>query len=112
MKDCLFCSIAADKSKLIWENDRAVAFNDIHPKAPTHVLVVTKKHYKNLNDIDDPDVVGQHLLDAKQVAHKIGIGDNFRSVINTGPHTGMIEHFHIHVLGGKPLDDYPRDPKS
>lgn len=111
MNDCLFCSIAnGDKSKLVWSNDVAAAFEDINPKAPVHVLVVTKKHYKGLNGIDDQNIAGRHLLAAKEVAKHVGIGDNFRLVINTGPHTGMMEHFHIHVLGGKPLDDYPRDP--
>jgi histidine triad (HIT) family protein len=109
MEDCLFCSIAGgEKENLVWQNERAAAFKDIHPKAPTHVLVVTKKHYVNLNAVDDPLIVGQLILDAKEVAHMLGIGESFRLVINTGPHAGMIDHLHVHVMGGKPLDDYPR----
>ncbi|HSH31124.1 MAG TPA: HIT domain-containing protein [Candidatus Saccharimonadales bacterium] len=106
MEDCLFCSIVSGaKDKLVWENDVAAAFNDIHPKAPVHVLVILKKHYDSIDVVDDPNIIGELMTSVKQVAKKIGVAGNYRIIINTGPHAGKIDHLHVHILGGKHLDD-------
>ena len=102
--DCIFCKIAKKEmqTKLIFENDDFVAFNDIKPVSPTHVLVIPKKHYKNLFEIDDKELLGKLLLAAKEVAIKSGLQDGFRTVINTGDNGGQtVYHIHAHVLGGR-----------
>ncbi len=102
--DCIFCKIAKKEmqTKLVFENDDFVAFNDIKPVSPTHVLVIPKKHYKNLFEIDDKELLGKLLLAAKEVAIKSGLQDGFRTVINTGDNGGQtVYHIHAHVLGGR-----------
>jgi histidine triad (HIT) family protein len=103
MKDCLFCQIANhDKEKLVWENQAAAAFNDIHPSAPIHILVVPKKHIKMLQDLDDPALGGELLMAVQAVAAQAGLADGYRVVINVGrPGGQVVDHLHIHVLGGK-----------
>jgi histidine triad (HIT) family protein len=103
MKDCLFCSIAnGDESKLVWHNDTMAAFRDIHPDAPVHLLVVPKKHYENLDDLDDALVAGDLMMAARAVAHQEGIKGNWRVRINNGAGAGqVINHLHVHVMGTK-----------
>lgn len=105
--NCLFCQIAnGDKgTTLVWSNDFAVAFNDIHPKAPVHVLVVPKEHFDNIDSVDNPSILGHLMTTTQAVAKAVGVGGNYRIIINTGPHAGKVDHLHVHVLGGKPLDD-------
>ena len=101
MNDCLFCSIAGgDKANLIWENDIAVAFKDIHPKAPVHVLVVPKQHVATLDELDDEVLAGRLVTAAREVARKLGIDQAYRFHINSGRAAGqIIDHVHIHLLG-------------
>jgi histidine triad (HIT) family protein len=103
MKDCLFCAIAnGDAEKLVWQNEVAAAFNDIHPKAPVHVLVVPKRHVENLDELDDAELAGQMLMAVREVAHAMGLEGRFRVVLNNGRPAGqVIDHLHFHVLGGK-----------
>lgn len=107
MQDCLFCSIAnGDPDKLVWQNDFAAAFKDIHPQAPVHVLVVPKKHYLNLDELDDPDMAGKLLLAVREVAHSLGLEGRWRVQVNNGRPAGqVIEHLHFHLLGGKEMHD-------
>ena len=107
--DCLFCQIAhGDKEKIVWENDVAAAFRDLHPKAPTHLLLVPKRHVDNLNQLDDSELGGQLMMAAKELASTLKVTDGYRVVNKTGPHAGMVDHLHLHLMAGKPLDDYPR----
>ena len=105
--DCLFCQIAhGDREKLVWENDLAAAFRDIHPKAPVHVLVVPKIHLNSLDDEQDPQKLGQLMMAVKEVAKTLGIAGGYRVVINVGRSGGqVIYHLHVHILGGKTFTD-------
>lgn len=108
MSDCLFCKIVDGKipAKLVAEDDRAIAFCDINPQAPTHVLVVPKQHIASLNELTDADaaLVGHLHVMAGQIAADEGLGDGWRAVFNTGAHAGQtVFHIHLHVLGGRPL---------
>jgi histidine triad (HIT) family protein len=107
MDKCLFCQIAhGDKEKLIWENDVAVAFADIHPKAPVHILVVPKAHIDCLDKLDNATLAGQLLMAVRTVARIAGVAGAYRVVINNGRHAGqVIDHLHLHILGGKKLED-------
>lgn len=100
MNDCLFCEIAADPSKLVWENDIAAAFKDIHPKAPVHVLVVPKQHIASLDQLDDPKLAGELLLAVRSVAHKLSLHGRWRIAVNVGRGGGqVVDHLHFHLLG-------------
>jgi histidine triad (HIT) family protein len=108
--DCLFCAIAAGQvpAKQVLESDRTLAFRDINPQAPTHVLVIPKEH---LQDAVAVAAAGQGLLDelitqAHEVARLEGISETgYRVVFNTGAHAGQtVPHAHAHVLGGRLLD--------
>jgi histidine triad (HIT) family protein len=104
--DCLFCKIVAGEipSERIHEDDHTLAFADIQPQAPTHVLVVPKRHLDSLDDLDDPALGGALLATARTVAARTGLGDGWRLIVNTGRHGGQeVEHLHLHVLGGRPL---------
>jgi histidine triad (HIT) family protein len=103
MNDCLFCNIAnGDQEKLVWHNDVAAAFNDIHPDAPVHVLVVPKRHVANLDDLDDPVLAGQMLMAVREVAEAVGLKGGYRVGINNGSAAGqVIDHLHFHVMGKK-----------
>lgn len=105
--NCLFCKIIAGEIpvKLIAENDLAVAFRDIAPQAPTHVLVVPRRHIASLNDAESTAELGAVVLLAAEVARQEGIAESgYRSVINTGSDGGQsVLHLHLHVLGGRSL---------
>lgn len=107
MNDCLFCSIAnGDQSKLVWHNDVAAAFNDIHPKAPTHVLVVPKVHVEKLDDLDDSVLAGQMLAAVREVAEVAGVKGAYRVQVNNGKSAGqVVEHLHFHILGGRHFEE-------
>ncbi len=109
MSDCLFCKIA-DKTipaKLVYEDDRALAFRDLNPQAPTHVLIVPRKHIPSLNELTDADaaLVGHLHVVARQVAHDEGIAaDGYRVLFNTGKLAGQtVFHIHLHLIGGRAL---------
>ncbi len=109
MEDCIFCKIAAGiiPSTKMYEDDRAFAFRDINPQAPVHVLIIPKKHYKNLAELDsaDHELMG-HLLDvAVSVARDSGLTiEGYRVAINSGPQGGqVVQHVHFHLLGGRQL---------
>jgi len=106
---CLFCNIVAGKipAQIVLENDHAVAFRDIRPMAPTHVLVIPKKHIAGVHEAgaDDAGVLGQVLLAARDAAEKVGLeAGGYQLVINQGADAGQsVFHLHCHVLGGRPL---------
>lgn len=109
MKDCLFCKIAALQvpSRIVYEDEHAVAFEDINPQAPVHILVVPKKHIPTALDIgdSDKDLVGHLFTVASRIARDRGIAeDGFRLIMNTNPDAGQtVYHIHLHLLGGRPM---------
>jgi histidine triad (HIT) family protein len=108
---CLFCKIANREipAKIAYEDDDTVAFHDINPVAPTHVLVIPRKHIVSLTEATEGDeaVLGKLLLAAKRVAQaerRDGPGAGYRVVINSGPNAGQtVFHIHVHVIGGRPM---------
>lgn len=106
---CIFCDIVNKKSpaKLVYEDDEIIAFPDIHPSAPVHVLIIPKKHLSCVNDItkENQTLVGKMILVAKKLAEEKKIDQSgYRLVINCGKDAGqVIEHLHLHLLGGKKL---------
>ncbi len=93
-------------AEIVFEDDRCLAFKDIGPQAPTHVLVIPKKPIRSLAEAeaDDESLLGHLLLVAAQVARELGLEDGFRVVANAGPDGGQsVDHLHLHVLGGRKL---------
>ncbi len=109
MDDCIFCKIAAGEvaAQVVLETDHTVAFRDLNPQAPTHVLVVPKRHIPTVNDLGpaDQELVGEMYLAAQAVAAKEGIAaGGYRTVMNCGEDAGQtVFHLHLHVLGGRAL---------
>ncbi len=109
MSDCLFCKFISGEIKpdTVFEDDHVLAFRDINPQAPTHVLVVPKRHIATLNDLsrDDAELIGRLYLAAQQVAREEGIdGPGYRTVINCNEHAGQsVFHIHLHLLGGRDM---------
>lgn len=107
--DCLFCRIVAGEipATIVRETERTLAFRDIDPKAPTHVLVIPKEHYGDVAVLaeSDPGLAGEVLATAAAVAETEGLlGDGFRLMFNTGANGGQeVFHVHAHLLGGAPL---------
>lgn len=107
MSDCLFCKMVAGEIKpdTVLETDNVLAFRDINPQAPTHVLVIPKRHVSTINDLGEADaeLVGKLYLAAKQVAVLENIDQSgFRTVMNCGEGAGQsVFHIHLHVLGGR-----------
>ena len=104
---CLFCRIVRGDipSHLIAETEHCVAFRDINPQAPVHVLVIPREHVASLNEADDPSLVGRMALLAAEIARTEGIAERgYRTVINTNADAGQtVFHIHLHLLGGRPL---------
>jgi len=91
-------------AKIVYEDDQCVAFRDLNPQAPTHVLVVPKKEIASLSDAnaEDEALLGHLMLAAAKVARQMGVGDAFRVVINNGAKAGQsVFHLHLHILGGR-----------
>ena len=107
MSDCLFCKILdgeipCDK---VFENEHVIAFRDVNPQAPTHVLVIPRKHISTINDLtaDDKNIVGEMMLAAQEVAKQEGIEESgYRLVMNCNEGAGQtVFHIHLHILGGR-----------
>ena len=108
-EDCLFCKIAAGEipADTILETDTLLAFRDINPMAPTHVLIIPKQHVATINDLgtSDRETIGELYLAAKQIAADEGIADDgYRVVMNCNAGAGQsVFHIHLHVLGGRAM---------
>ncbi|WP_328466450.1 HIT domain-containing protein [Actinoplanes sp. NBC_00393] len=104
---CLFCRIVAGEipATVVHRTETTLAFRDIDPKAPTHVLVIPVAHHADVIALAaDPGAAADVLAAAAAVAEQEGLGDGFRVIFNTGPHSGQeVFHVHAHVLGGAPL---------
>jgi len=108
MSDCLFCKIVNGDipAKKVLEDKHVLAFEDLHPHAPTHVLIVPKKHIRGLKEAkaEDAELVGRLHLAAAEIARQRGIEDGYRTVLNVGPKSGQsVFHMHLHLLGGRDL---------
>lgn len=107
--DCLFCRVIRREApaKVLFETDRVLAFEDVRPQAPVHVLVIPKAHIASLNDAPDGSeaLLGEVLLAARRAAREKGVaGTGYRVVLNTGRDSGQaVFHIHFHVLGGRAL---------
>ncbi len=107
MSDCLFCKMIAGEitPDTVYEDDDVLAFRDINPQAPTHVLVVPKQHVATLNDLDDSNasLVGKMMLAAASIARQEGFAESgYRTVMNCNADGGQtVFHIHLHVLGGR-----------
>ena len=103
-EECIFCKIASGEvpAEIVREDVDTVAFRDVRPQAPTHVLVVPKRHVARISELAEADValVGKLVLAAKRVAEAEGIGEGYRLVLNCGESAG---HVHLHLLGGRPM---------
>lgn len=109
MSDCLFCKIITKTipATIVHEDDHVVAFRDIAAKAPTHILVIPKKHIATLNDLnnDDKHLLGHMIFIAKQLASSEGLADDgYRLVMNCNEDGGQsVYHIHLHLLGGRQM---------
>ena len=105
--DCLFCRIVRRQvsSSIMWEDEQVLAFRDVDPKAPVHVLVIPKRHVASLNEATDAKLLGHLLLAAREIAEGEGIAEGgYRTVVNTNADAGQtVFHLHVHVLGGRHL---------
>lgn len=108
MNDCLFCRILSGEipAKKVYEDDHVYAFDDVRPQAPTHVLVIPKKHIRGLKEATpaDGETIGQCYLAAAAIARQRNIEDGYRTVTNVGAGSGQsVFHLHVHLLGGRKL---------
>jgi histidine triad (HIT) family protein len=106
--DCLFCRIVAGEipSDRVYEDDAVVAFRDINPQAPTHVLVVPRRHVADAHAVTDDDgpLLAALFAAVRRIADEAGLGNGYRVVTNVGPEAGQsVFHLHLHVLGGRPM---------
>ena len=106
--DCIFCKIVAGNipSKKVREDDQVLAFHDIDPRAPVHILIIPKQHLSSLAHVQPADeaLLGRLLHAAAGIAHEQGLGRGYRVVISTGPEGGQtVDHLHLHLLGGRQM---------
>lgn len=100
-EDCIFCKIINGDfgTEFVYENEYAVVFKDINPKAPVHLLVVPRVHVASLNELEDKNLMGELLMAVKETTKKIGL-KSYRTQINTGKEAGQeVFHLHLHILG-------------
>jgi histidine triad (HIT) family protein len=107
MENCIFCKIIKREmpGTILYQDDFVTAFNDIHPVAPTHLLLVPNKHMSSVNDVlpEDEPILGRLFTLARHLAEQEGIDDKgYRLIVNTGPHGGQVVfHLHMHLIGGQ-----------
>ena len=109
MKDCLFCKIASGviQAQLAHQDDQCVAFHDLNPQSPTHILVIPRRHLSSIAECEPADepLLGHLQLVAANLARKLGFEKSgYRMVLNTGPDGGQtVQHIHVHLLAGRAL---------
>ncbi len=109
MSDCIFCRIAEGSipAKVVHQDDQAVAFEDLNPQAPVHILVIPRKHVASIGESNaaDADLLGKLMLTCARIAKERGLTPaGYRVVMNTGPDAGQsVFHLHLHVLGGRAM---------
>jgi len=108
-ENCIFCKIANGEipTEFLFEDDDVVAFRDLNPQSPVHILVIPRRHLPTLADASDEDaqLLGKLLLTGKKLAEREGVSDSgFRSVINCNPEAGQeVFHLHLHIMGGRQM---------
>lgn len=103
MDDCLFCKISSGEipSELLYKDEKVVAFRDINPQGPFHVLIIPRDHYTSIKDVNDESLIGHLFSIGNRIARENNI-DNFRYIINTGEEAGQtVFHVHLHLIGGR-----------
>jgi len=109
MEKCIFCEIAEKRleSKVVYEDDRVVAFKDVHPQAPVHILLIPKKHIPGVTGVreEDRELIGHILMVSQQIARDFSVYQcGYRLVVNSGPDAGQaVNHLHVHLLAGRKL---------
>lgn len=109
MKDCIFCKIVKKEipSQIVFEDDKIMAFQDINPQAPVHILLIPKEHFTSLNQVPEEkrDILSYLLFQAKQIAKQMNIDKKgYRLVLNTEKDSGQdVFHIHFHLLGGRKM---------
>jgi histidine triad (HIT) family protein len=110
--DCIFCKIAGKKADatIVFENKEIVAFKDIKPLAPVHIVIIPKKHIASINDVKDPEdvqVLGNMITAARDIATELKIAsDGYKLLYRIGKHGGQeVDHIHLHLIGGAPLHE-------
>ncbi|GAC1361133.1 MAG: histidine triad nucleotide-binding protein [Ktedonobacteraceae bacterium] len=108
MENCLFCKIAAGKipSSIVYQDDDVVAFNDINPQAPQHILFIPRRHIASMTDLTTKDgpLLAKIYVAARDVAQRLNLERGYRFLTNVGPDAGQsVFHLHFHLLGGRPL---------
>jgi histidine triad (HIT) family protein len=109
MNDCIFCKIAAGEipADIVYDDGEVLAFRDINPEAPVHLLLIPRRHIATLNDLSEADaaLVGRLYLAGQQIAVKLGVAENgYRTVINCNRDAGqLVFHIHMHLLAGREL---------
>ena len=109
MGDCIFCKIAGHEidARFVHETEDLAAFQDLNPQAPTHIVIIPKKHITRLSEAgpDDVALLGKLQYAAKEVAQKLGVAENFRLVTNNGRKAGQsVDHIHYHLLAGRKMN--------
>lgn len=110
MNDCLFCKIIAGEipSTKVYEDDKILAFKDINPQAPVHILIIPKAHYDSVNALDESSapIVGDIMLVARRLAEEFHLDNGYRIITNIGENGGQtVKHLHFHLLGGVKLSE-------
>ena len=109
MEDCVFCKIIKGEipSNKVYEDDDILAFKDIKPAAPIHILVIPKKHVKSLNEIDDAQLISKIMFAVKNIAKELGFAnEGYRVINNCGENGGQaVPHLHFHILAGTKLGE-------
>lgn len=108
MENCLFCKIAAGDipSSIVYQDEHVVAFRDINPVAPQHILFVPRRHLPSMDDLtaEDAQLLTRIFMTAKQIAYESGLEQGYRFLTNVGPDAGQsVPHLHFHLLGGRKL---------
>ncbi len=109
MTDCIFCKIAQHdiNANIVYENEHIIAFKDLFPQAPVHLLIIPKHHYATLNDVppEQAPLLGALISTAQRLASEQGLAENgYRLVMNCNQHGGQsVYHLHLHLLGGRPM---------
>lgn len=108
--DCIFCKIIAGEipSNKVYEDDDILAFRDINPQAPVHILVIPKAHIGGVHEVtsENSAIVSKIFVKIAEIAKNEGLGDGYRVISNVGEHGGQtVPHLHFHILGGKKLDE-------
>ncbi|MBA7662932.1 Purine nucleoside phosphoramidase [subsurface metagenome] len=109
--DCIFCQIVAGKipSEIIYQDEKVIAFHDIHPMAPVHLIIIPKRHIPSLAHLSEAEspLIGHMVIVANQLANEKNISEKgYRLIINCGEESGqVVPHLHLHLLGGRKLSD-------